>query len=80
MRIGPLLLLACTALIVRRIAAQDIAVPGALQVPARTVPVPTDVSPELQRIIAAPRRPGWDKLSVDHGLPHYGGSALPDAP
>ena len=62
MRIVPLLLLACTALIVRRIAAQDNAASGALQVPARTVPVPTDVSPELQKIIAAPRRRGWDKL------------------
>jgi acetyl esterase/lipase len=59
----PLLLLACTALIVRRMAAQsDHAAAGALQVPARTVPVPTDVSPELQKLIAAPRRPGWDKL------------------
>ena len=62
MRIGPLLLIACTALIVRRIAAQDNVAPGGLQVPARTVPVPTDVSPELQKIIAAPRRAGWDKL------------------
>jgi epsilon-lactone hydrolase len=63
MRIAPLLLLACTALIVRRIAAQsDNAALAPLQVPARTVPVPTDVSPELQRLIAAPRRPGWDKL------------------
>jgi monoterpene epsilon-lactone hydrolase len=62
MRIVPLLLLACTALIVRCITAQDHATPGALKVPARTVPVPTDVSPELQKIIAAPRRPGWDKL------------------
>ena len=62
MRIGPLLLLACTALIVRRIAAQENTAPGSLQVPARTLPVPTDVSPELQKIIAAPRRPGWDKL------------------
>ena len=33
-----------------------------LQVPAMTVPVPTDVSPEMQRIIAAPRRPAWDVL------------------
>jgi monoterpene epsilon-lactone hydrolase len=68
MRIGLLLLLvciallACSALIVRRIAAQDNAAPGGLQVPARAVPVPHDVSPELQKLIAAPRRPGWDKL------------------
>jgi len=33
-----------------------------LQVPAKAVPVPTDVSPEMQRIIAAPRRPAWDVL------------------
>src|ERR1700682_4091883 len=33
-----------------------------LQVPAKTLPVPADVSPELQKIIAAPRRPGWDVL------------------
>lgn len=33
-----------------------------LQVPARTVPVPTDVSPEMQKIIGAPRHAGWDKL------------------
>jgi monoterpene epsilon-lactone hydrolase len=59
----PLLLIACTALIVRRMAAQsDHAAAGGLQVPARTVPVPRDVSPELQKLIAAPRRPGWNKL------------------
>jgi acetyl esterase/lipase len=62
MRVAPFLLLACTALIVRRLAAQENPVPAPLQVPARTVPVPTDVSPELQKLIAAPRRPGWDKL------------------
>jgi epsilon-lactone hydrolase len=33
-----------------------------LLVPAKTLPVPTDVSPEMQRIIAAPRRAGWDDL------------------
>jgi monoterpene epsilon-lactone hydrolase len=33
-----------------------------LQVPAKTLPVPTDVSPEMQRIIGAPRRAGWDVL------------------
>ena len=33
-----------------------------LQVPAKTVPVPTDVSPEMQRIIAAPRSSAWDVL------------------
>ncbi len=33
-----------------------------LQVPAKTLPVPTDVSPEMQRIIAAPRRLDWNVL------------------
>ncbi len=36
--------------------------PEPLQVPAKTLPVPTDVSPEMQKIIGAPRRAGWDKL------------------
>jgi acetyl esterase/lipase len=30
------------------------------QVPAKTLPVPTDVSPEMQMVIAAPLREGWD--------------------
>src|ERR1700749_2256661 len=34
----------------------------ALQVPAKTLPVPTDVSPEMQQIIAAPRNPSWNVL------------------
>ena len=29
-------------------------------VPARSIPVPTTVSPELQQLIAAPLRPGWN--------------------
>ncbi len=29
-------------------------------VPARSIPVPTTVSPELQQIIAGPLRPGWN--------------------
>jgi acetyl esterase/lipase len=36
------------------------AAPAALEVPAKTIPVPTDVSPQLQKIIAAPLRPNWD--------------------
>src|SRR5260370_22395920 len=31
-------------------------------VPAKTLPVPRDVSPEMQRIIAAPRNPNWNIL------------------
>jgi monoterpene epsilon-lactone hydrolase len=30
--------------------------------PAKTLPVPTDVSPEMQRFIAAPRNPAWNVL------------------
>lgn len=32
------------------------------QVPAKSLPVPTDVSPGMQEIIAAPLRAGWDVL------------------
>ena len=32
------------------------------EVPAKTLPVPRDVSPEMQRIIAAPRNPIWNVL------------------
>src|ERR1700676_933603 len=34
--------------------------PGALEVPAKTIPVPTTVSPQLQKIIGAPLRSNWD--------------------
>jgi epsilon-lactone hydrolase len=33
---------------------------AALEVPAKTIPVPTDVSPQLQKIIGAPLRSNWD--------------------
>jgi monoterpene epsilon-lactone hydrolase len=33
-----------------------------LQVPAKSLPVPTDVSPEMQKLIAAPRNRDWDRL------------------
>jgi epsilon-lactone hydrolase len=33
-----------------------------LQVPARAVPVPSDVSPQMAKIIGAPLRTGWDML------------------
>ncbi len=33
-----------------------------LQVPAKSLPVPTDVSPGMQAIIASPLRAGWDVL------------------
>jgi len=34
--------------------------PGALEVPAKTIPVPADVSPQLQKIIGAPLRSNWN--------------------
>lgn len=34
--------------------------PGTLQVPAKTLSAPTDVSPQLQKIIGAPLRTNWD--------------------
>jgi monoterpene epsilon-lactone hydrolase len=58
-----LLVLTCTALVLTYGAVH--ASNGALaqlQVPTRTLPVPTDVSPEMQRIIAAPRNPAWNVL------------------
>jgi len=36
------------------------AAPGPLDVPAKKIPVPTDVSPQLQKIIGAPLRSNWD--------------------
>ena len=36
--------------------------PTPREVPARALPVPTTVSPELQALIAAPLRPGWNTL------------------
>ena len=63
MNIAKLLVLTCAALGAAHCAAQDSnGIFAPLQVPAKTLPVPADVSPELQKIIAAPRRPGWDVL------------------
>jgi epsilon-lactone hydrolase len=36
------------------------AAPRAIEVPAKTIPVPNDVSPQLQKLIAAPLRTNWD--------------------
>ncbi|WP_263355387.1 alpha/beta hydrolase [Acidicapsa acidisoli] len=56
-------LLACTALAATYAAAQsNDATHPPLQVPAKTLPVPTDVSPGMQSIIAAPRNPNWNQL------------------
>ena len=35
---------------------------GGAEVPARTLPVPETVSPQVQKLIAAPLRPGWNVL------------------
>ena len=55
--LGCLVMFSITAL--REASAQG-AAPGALEVPAKTIPVPTDVSPQLQKIIGAPLRSNWD--------------------
>jgi monoterpene epsilon-lactone hydrolase len=63
MNFTKLLVLACITLVGAYGAAQTNG--GALaplQVPAKTLPVPTDVSPEMQKIIAAPRNPAWNVL------------------
>jgi epsilon-lactone hydrolase len=62
MRIAPFLVLACIALAGSYADAQSSGDLPSRQVPARTLPVPTDVSPELQKLIAAPLHPGWDVL------------------
>jgi epsilon-lactone hydrolase len=36
------------------------AAPAAIELPAKTIPVPADVSPQLQKLIAAPLRPNWN--------------------
>src|SRR3954452_23182978 len=35
---------------------------GGFEVPTRSLPVPETVSPQVQKLIAAPLRPGWDVL------------------
>src|SRR5712691_10855568 len=54
---------ACTALAAPYGAAlADDSALAPLQVPAKTLPVPADASPELQKIIAAPRNSAWSVL------------------
>jgi monoterpene epsilon-lactone hydrolase len=63
MNVARLLVLVCTTLACVRGNAQASGSTSApLQVPAKTLPVPNDVSPEMQKIIAAPRRAAWDVL------------------
>lgn len=63
MKLSKLFLLACTAFaaVCGSALAQDGA-PAPLRVPAKSLPVPTDVSPELQKMIAAPPNPDWNVL------------------
>jgi monoterpene epsilon-lactone hydrolase len=63
MNLAKLLVLACTASAMAHGAAQvSDGTLAPLQVPAKTLPVPADVSPRMQRIIAAPRNPAWNIL------------------
>jgi epsilon-lactone hydrolase len=63
MNFAKLLVLACTPFAFAYGAAQtNGGTLTPLEEPAKTLPVPTDVSPEMQKIIAAPRNPTWDVL------------------
>lgn len=63
MKFSKFFLLACTTFVAAQgIAVADGSVSAPLQVPAKTLPVPTDVSPELQKLIAAPLNPAWNNL------------------
>jgi monoterpene epsilon-lactone hydrolase len=63
MNIAKLLILTCMAMSGARCVAQaSDPTLAPRQVPAKTLPVPADVSPEMQKIIAAPLRTGWDDL------------------
>jgi acetyl esterase/lipase len=65
MHFTKLLVPACTALVcIAAVAAsaQSNTTLAPEQVPAKSLPVPTDVSPELQKLIAAPRNPNWNNL------------------
>src|SRR5271163_376511 len=63
MKVAGLLVLACAAPLFANAAPQgnNSSLPPE-QVPAKTLPVPGDVSPEMQQIIAAPRNPNWNVL------------------
>jgi monoterpene epsilon-lactone hydrolase len=61
--LGHTLAASCLALFSIAIVAQapaQTAAPAALEVPAKTIPVPADVSPQLQKIIGAPLRSNWN--------------------
>ncbi|WP_233889877.1 alpha/beta hydrolase [Paraburkholderia flagellata] len=61
MKLTKFILLACAAFAsVSGVALADDVALAPRQVPAKTVPVPGDVSPELQKLIAAPYNPNWN--------------------
>ncbi|WP_321947488.1 alpha/beta hydrolase [Paraburkholderia sp. J10-1] len=61
MKLTKFILLACAAFAaVSGVAHADSVALTPRQVPAKTVPVPDDVSPELQKLIAAPYNPNWN--------------------
>jgi epsilon-lactone hydrolase len=63
MNLAKVLVLACTAFAMAHGGGQvNDGTLASLQVPAKTLPVPADVSPRMQRIIAAPRNPAWNIL------------------
>ena len=63
MKFTKLIVLACAGLAgVSGIALADNGALAPRQVPARTLPVPTDVSPGLQQLIGAPLNPTWNVL------------------
>lgn len=58
----PFLVVACIMATMPSLARAQSAQEGALQVPAKSVPVPSTVSPQLAKIIGLPLRKGWDVL------------------
>lgn len=61
MKLTKFILLACAAFAsVSGVALAENVALTPRQVPAKTVPVPGDVSPELQKLIAAPYNPNWN--------------------
>jgi acetyl esterase/lipase len=64
MTLNTLALFACAALVAAPLAAMaDDTDLAPLQVPAKTLPVPTaDISPQMQQFIAAPLNPDWNDL------------------
>ena len=55
-----LLTLACVTFLASVIAQNS--TPGPRNIPARTIPVPDTVSPQMQKLIAAPLSPTWNVI------------------